>query len=121
MDSYQKGLWFECLAMLWLLLKGYRIVAWRYKTPMGEIDCLVRKRDCLVAVEVKTRANMDDAAFAITPKNKRRTQNALRHFLATHKGLSGYALRFDAVIFSGWFRGKHIQDAWQTEHAHGTL
>src|SRR5690606_20781701 len=46
----------ETLAALFLRLKLYRIVAMRYKTPVGEIDIVARRGRMLVLVEVKQRA-----------------------------------------------------------------
>ena len=36
--AYRSGLFAETLAALLLRLKGHRVVARRYKTPVGEID-----------------------------------------------------------------------------------
>ena len=43
----------EYLAALYLMLKGYRIVALRYRTK--EIDIIARKRNLAIFVEVKAR------------------------------------------------------------------
>jgi len=42
----------EYLAAAFLMLKGYRIVALRYRTRLGEIDIIARKGDLAVFVEV---------------------------------------------------------------------
>ena len=36
-----------------LIVKGYRILARRYRSPAGEIDIVARRRNALVFVEVK--------------------------------------------------------------------
>ncbi|MFW5833612.1 MAG: YraN family protein, partial [Pseudomonadota bacterium] len=46
----------EARAAWWLRLKGFRILACRYRTPVGEIDLVARRGRLLVFVEVKYRA-----------------------------------------------------------------
>ena len=45
----------ERLAARYLRRQGFRIVARRYRTAMGEIDLVARDGACTVFVEVKTR------------------------------------------------------------------
>ena len=45
----------ERLAVTYLRLRGYRILARNLRTPLAEIDILARQREHLVVVEVKTR------------------------------------------------------------------
>ena len=53
--AYRRGLFAETVAALLLRLKGYAIVARRYKTPVGEIDLVALKGKRLAFVEVKRR------------------------------------------------------------------
>jgi putative endonuclease len=45
----------ERLAARFLRRQGYKILARRYRTPLGEIDLVARDGSCIVFVEVKTR------------------------------------------------------------------
>ena len=55
--TYEKGVWAECLAGFYLNMRGYKIVARRYKTQHGEIDLIAWAGErLLVFVEVKTRS-----------------------------------------------------------------
>lgn len=45
----------ERLAARFLRRQGYRILARRYRTALGEIDLVARDGSCIVFVEVKTR------------------------------------------------------------------
>jgi putative endonuclease len=45
----------ERLAARYLRRQGYKILARRYRTAMGEIDLIARDGACIVFVEVKTR------------------------------------------------------------------
>ncbi len=56
----------EVLAALWLMAKGYQILAFRLRTPQGEIDLLARRGPVLAVVEVKARLSLADALEAVT-------------------------------------------------------
>ena len=56
------GLSAESRAAAYLVAKGYRIVARRFRSPVGEVDIVARRRGVLVFVEVKARTTLDDAA-----------------------------------------------------------
>jgi putative endonuclease len=58
--AFRTGVSAETQASAYLMLKGYRIVARRYRSGYGEIDIVARRRQTLVFVEVKTRARLDD-------------------------------------------------------------
>ena len=102
----------ERLALLLLLAKGYRPVARRAKTPLGEIDLLVRRGTVLAAVEVKARPTLTDAAGAIAPRQWDRVARALSWYVSGRPALAGLDLRFDAVLVAGW-RARHVPDAWR--------
>ena len=55
----------ETLAAWWLRLKGWRILATRARTPVGEVDLVARRGRTLAFVEVKARATDDEAGFAL--------------------------------------------------------
>ena len=46
----------ETVAAFWLRLKGYRILATRLRTPVGEIDLIASQGRITAFVEVKARA-----------------------------------------------------------------
>ena len=58
------------------MAKGYRILAKRFRTPHGEIDLVAKRRNLVAFVEVKARATLDEAAFAVTPRQQARIINA---------------------------------------------
>src|SRR3569833_2212844 len=62
------GLSAESRAAAYLVAKGYRIVARRFRTPVGEVDIVARRRGVLVFVEVKARSNLDAAALSLLPR-----------------------------------------------------
>ncbi|OFW82813.1 MAG: hypothetical protein A2018_00195 [Alphaproteobacteria bacterium GWF2_58_20] len=113
--TYQRGLFAENVAALWLMLHGWRILARRYKTPHGEIDLIARRCGLVAFLEVKARKDEMDAAEAITPRTRRRIADAAGHYLAHHPGIAGLDLRFDAVLVLPRGRIRHIPGAWNLE------
>ncbi|ESQ73559.1 YraN family protein [Asticcacaulis sp. AC402] len=72
----QTGRMAEYLALIHLMLKGYRILGFRLKTPQGEIDILARKGKRLAVIEVKQRQRHEDAAIAVTSMQQDRLWQA---------------------------------------------
>lgn len=101
----------EDIAGWWLLLKGYRILAKRVRTPFGEVDLVIRKGSTLVFVEVKARLAAAEAAAAITPVTQRRVLRASNALLARY-GRDCEAVRIDAVLVSPWRFPQHVVGAW---------
>ena len=105
---YRVGLFAEILACVYLMLKGYRIIKWRYKNPVGEIDILAKKNNTFVVVEVKYRKTKETALYSITDNQQKRLLNAGRLVMKNYKTEK---IRFDAVLISG-FNITHIENAF---------
>ena len=112
---YRYGRYAEVLAALYLMLKGYRPLKWRYKTPVGEVDLIVRKRDCIVLVEVKARRDGDVSGESISPRAKARIARAGQHYMKSSGLSTACDMRFDAVLIGGWRRIVHVPNAWDME------
>src|SRR5467141_1278905 len=82
--AFRTGLSAETRAAAYLMAKGYRILAKRFRTPYGEIDLVARKRNLLAFIEVKARANLDDAAYAVTARQQARIIEAAQAWLMAH-------------------------------------
>ena len=48
--AFRAGLSAESLAAAYLIAKGYRILARRFRTPHGEIDIVARRRNLIAFV-----------------------------------------------------------------------
>ena len=70
--AFKTGLSAESRAAAFLVAKGYRILARRFRTPVGEIDVIARRFNTVAFVEVKARATLDGAAESITERGKGR-------------------------------------------------
>jgi putative endonuclease len=106
----------ESVAALWLMLKGYRILARRHKDRLpgaGEIDLVARKGDVIAFVEVKRRGDLASAAFAIGPRQRRRLAQGAAAFLARRPQFAHLSVRFDALLLAPGRWPHHMIDAWR--------
>ncbi len=110
--AHKKGLKAEFMAKIYFTLKGYRVVAERYKTPQGEIDLVLKRGQRIVFVEVKLRKTVDAAAEAIHAKNQERVTRAAELYLQQHPEYTDFELRFDALVLAEGVLPRHIINAW---------
>jgi putative endonuclease len=110
--AFRFGLSAESRAAAYLIAKGYRIVARRWRSPVGEIDIVARRRGVLVFVEVKARERLDDAAEAVIMRQQRRIVAAAQAWLAHHPDDVNSNMRFDVVLVAPKSIPRHIQGAF---------
>lgn len=103
----------ENLAAWRLRLAGYRILARRFRTPIGEIDLIARRRTTLAFVEVKARRELGDALQAITSHQQKRAMRAAELFLLRYPDHAACTVRFDVVAVRPWRLPSHLEDAWR--------
>src|ERR1700722_591343 len=111
-EAFRTGLSAETQAAAVLIAKDYRILARRFRTPHGEIDIVARRRNLLAFVEVKARANLDDAAYAVTPRQQARIIAAAQGWLMAHPEHEAYDLRFDAMLIAPRRLPRHVLSAF---------
>jgi putative endonuclease len=110
--AFRTGLSAESRAAAYLLAKGYRILARRFRTRYGEIDIVARRRNLLTFVEVKARATLDDAAYAISPHQQHRIVAAAQMWLANHPEHANFDCRFDAILVAPKSLPRHLMAAF---------
>jgi putative endonuclease len=110
--AFRQGLSAESRAALLLVAKGFWIAARRFKTPVGEVDIVARRRQMLLFVEVKARARYDDAAEAVTARQQERIIAAAQYWLAYHPDDCAKHIRFDVVLVSPGRFPRHIAGAF---------
>ena len=110
--AFQTGLSAESLAAAYLMAKGYRILAKRFRTPHGEIDLVAKRRNLVAFIEVKARATLDEAAFAVTPRQQARIINAAQLWLAARPEYAEFELRFDAILIAPRRLPRHLLAAF---------
>ena len=110
--AFRTGLSAEARAAAYLMAKGYRILAKRFRTSYGEIDIVARRRNLLAFVEVKARASLDEAAYAVTPRQQQRIIDAAQAWLMAHPEHADFELRFDAVLIAPRRLPRHLLAAF---------
>ncbi len=110
--AFRTGLSAESRAAAFLIAKGYRILAKRFRTPHGEIDLVAKKRNLLAFIEVKARASLDEAAYAVTPRQQARIIDAAQGWLAAHPEHAEFDLRFDAILIAPRHLPRHLLAAF---------
>jgi putative endonuclease len=95
------------------MLKGYRILARRYRTKLGEIDLIARRGDVVAIVEVKVRPSLRQAMEALPALSERRIAAAADLWLARQPDHARLSLRFDmvAVVPRRW--PAHVENIFQ--------
>jgi putative endonuclease len=110
--AFRTGLSAESRAAAYLIAKGFRILARRWKSPVGEIDIVARRRKLLVFVEVKARERLDDAAWSVTDRQRARIVAAAEAWLAVNESVSFQDIRFDAMLVAPGRIPRHIPAAF---------
>lgn len=116
--AYQIGLFAEALCRTALRLKGWRIVAKRYRSSLGETDIIACRGKTLALIEVKARATAAEALEAILPRQQLRISRAANEFLARNPRFGNHNIRFDVMLVArGWSHvwPQHIPDAWRPD------
>jgi putative endonuclease len=89
-----RGEWF---AAWYLRLKGYRVMAMRFKTKTGEVDIIARKKDLVAMVEVKARPTVLEAMDAVSATAQRRIESAGDIWLAKQPDFAKLSVRYDLI------------------------
>jgi putative endonuclease len=113
--AFGLGLSAESRAAAYLVAKGYRIAARRFRSPVGEVDIVARRGRVLVFVEVKARATLDAAAESLQQRQQRRIAAAAAAWLSLNPHDIDKDIRFDAVLVAPGKIPRHIPAAFESE------
>ena len=97
---------------MFLRLKGFRILSRRYRTPLGEIDIIARKRSLILMVEVKARHSICEAVDSVTYESMRRIQNASDIWLSRQPDAHALNIRFDIIAMCPGKLPVHLENAF---------
>jgi putative endonuclease len=111
--AWRRGLRAETVALLFLMLKGYRPLERRYGGKGGEIDLILRRGRAVVFVEVKARDNVDEALEAISPQKRRIFSRAAAAWLMRNPWAVELDLRADAMLIVPRRLPRHIINAFE--------
>lgn len=111
--STEKGRTAEARAARHLSRRGYAILGRNLRLGRGELDIVARKKEIVAFIEVKLRANREDALLALHRDKCERLRSAASAWLVHHPDMAQLQCRFDLIILSsGTFgtRIEHLQD-----------
>lgn len=111
-QSEEAGRAAERIALWYLRLKGWRLLCHRYKSPVGEVDLVMRRGNTTAFIEVKARKSLDGAVESVSPRQARRISAAARLFLSQDRKAALQACRFDIVAVSPYQWPRHIENAF---------
>jgi putative endonuclease len=102
----------EKLARDFLKKKGYKILETNYRCREGEIDIVARKKDCLIFVEVRTKASagFGSPEESITFAKKEKLIASALTYMSKHQGLpESWRIDFVAVELDKNGKAKRIE------------
>lgn len=105
----------ELIAAWYLRLKFYRVLARRYRTPVGEIDLIVRRGNTIAFIEVKQRPSEAEAIEAVRPSSRRRIAKAAEYWVAAHPAAMRFDRRFDLMIAVPRRLPRHLMAVFDAE------
>ncbi len=112
-QSERHGRRAERIAAWYLRAKLYRIIARRWRTPVGEIDLVAKRGRTLAFIEVKTRATDEAAVEAITMAARVRIARAAQVWLTRYPAAAAtLSLRFDVIVVARARWPRHIRSAF---------
>jgi len=110
--AYRKGHRAERFAAFALQLKGYRIAARRFKTPVGEVDLIARKGRLIAFVEVKARSTVQGTLDSVGPAAMDRIEAAANWWLGQQADAAELNWRFDVISVVPGKWPVHHTDVW---------
>ncbi|GLI96606.1 YraN family protein [Sphingobium sp. BS19] len=107
----KRGRQAERICGWWLRLKGWQILARRARTPLGEVDLVVRKPGIVAFVEVKARSSVAELDFAIDERRLARVAAAAEILAATYCQ-PGDDMRIDVMLLAPGRPPRHLVNVW---------
>lgn len=103
----------EWAAAVLLVLKGYRIIARRYRCAAGEIDIIAVRGRRIAFVEVKLRQTAEQAEIAVSARQADRIGRAAADWMARHPQYARYEAGLDVVLAVSGHLPRHFPGACQ--------
>jgi len=113
--AHATGIDAEALACAALVGDGWTVLARRVRTSAGEVDAVAEREGLLAIVEVKRRATLTDAAWALTARQRTRLLGAAEILLAEHPDWGRAGVRFDVLLVDTAGTVRRIADAFRQE------
>lgn len=121
-ERQQRGQSAEQTAARFLEGKGMQLIMQNYRCSFGEIDLIMRDRDDIVFVEVRSRSRTDygHPAETINQGKQRKLIKTAMHFLQRKGWLNKVCSRFDVIAIEfahdkptlEWIKNAFWQTSW---------
>ena len=87
----------------WLKLRGWTLLAKRFKVSEGEIDIIARRKNIIIFVEVKQRAALSKIEDIVSQTNISRVMEAAEIWVNKNFDSLGpdFEIRFDLAVIEG--------------------
>ena len=93
----RRGRLAEWGAAAFLIVKGYRILAYRQRTPFGALDLIALRGKRLAFVEVKLRRHSNNVEATIGRRQAGRMARAAEHRIWPHRRYRSSEIGLDAI------------------------
>ncbi len=119
MLTQEAGQLAEQKALDYLITQGLKLVDRNYFCRLGEIDLIMREKDYLVFIEVRSRTNRQfgDGIASITYAKRQKIIKTTAYYLLKNNIQDQYPIRFDVISIDGpsgiitW-----LKDAFNTDY-----
>ncbi len=111
-EAERRGRRGETMAVWWLRLTGWRVLAQRVKLSVGEVDIVARRGRTVAFVEVKWRRDSAALEFALDAHRLRRVARAAEA-IAPKYMKPGDDIRIDAILLAPGQWPRHMANVWQ--------
>jgi len=103
MTAQSSGALIEQAAYEYLQQQSLALLARNFRSRSGEIDLIMRDRDCVVFVEVRYRASTQfgGGAVSVDHRKRRKIIHTAEYFLLRNPQLGNVACRFDVIAATG--------------------
>ncbi|KTD42809.1 YraN family protein [Legionella parisiensis] len=101
--TYEKGRIAEEKALAYLNNQGLELIKKNYNCRLGEIDLIMRDKDQLVFIEVRSRVSMQfgGGIASVTYAKRQKILKTAVYYILEHQEYEQFALRFDVVSIDG--------------------
>ena len=109
----------EDKALEYLIKAGLKFVARNYSCHTGEVDLIMRDKEFLVFIEVRSRKSerFGGGVGSITYAKRQKIIKTTSHYIIKHKVSDKYSTRFDVISIDGALGTiSWIKDAFGTDY-----
>ena len=113
-QAERRGKWAERFVSWHYRLRGYRLIARRFRCPQGEIDLIMQRGNTIVFIEVKSTTSKEDNLDRVLPTALQQGRiRATAHFFLGRFHQSWDVTRIDVVVYRPPLRIIRFEDVFR--------